>query len=196
MNMKSFIAFLSLLTMTIAESYPQAGIPVYRHNASAVSDRAVYRCALNNKNLYISISKSKRTLFVYEARYNETTIVAAYPVCLGAATGNKERKGDMRTPETADGYSFTICSIEDASRWCHDFGDGRGPIPAYGAWFLRLRGNFAGSGIGIHGSTGNRYSVPGRGSEGCIRMRDEDIIHLKENYAFVGMKVYIESDNI
>ena len=44
----------------------------------------------------------------------------------------------------------------------------------------------------MHGSTNNRESIKiGRGSEGCIRLLDEDIIHLKENYAQVGTKVII-----
>ena len=147
-----------------------------------------------HKNLFINISKPRRTLYVCEQRCTGDVVVAAYPVCLGAVTGDKQCEGDCRTPESHDGKPFTICEIADASGWKHDFGDGRGMMPAYGNWFLRLRGNFVGNGIGIHGSTGNRYSVPGRGSEGCIRMRDEDIIHLKENYAFVGMQVYIEKD--
>ncbi|MBR6431269.1 MAG: L,D-transpeptidase, partial [Muribaculaceae bacterium] len=50
------------------------------------------------------------------------------------------------------------------------------------------------SGIGIHGSTNNESSVPGRASEGCIRLRDADIITLKENYAYVGMPVYIKAE--
>jgi lipoprotein-anchoring transpeptidase ErfK/SrfK len=49
-------------------------------------------------------------------------------------------------------------------------------------------------GIGIHGSTNNESSVPGRGSEGCIRLRDDDLIQLKEKYAFVGMRVVILPD--
>ena len=57
--------------------------------------------------------------------------------------------------------------------------------------FLRLE-TPGHSGIGIHGSTNNRESLKvGRGSEGCIRLLDEDIIHLHDNYAFVGMKVTI-----
>lgn len=159
-----------------------------------VADRTEYTYVCNADNLFISISKPRRTLYVFERRCTGTTLIAAYPVCLGANNGNKAREGDMRTPESAVCMPFTICSIEDASGWTHNFGDGRGSIPAYGSWFLRLRGNFPGSGIGIHGSTGNRYSIPGRGSEGCIRLRDEDIIHLRKNYVFVGMKVYIDSD--
>ena len=50
------------------------------------------------------------------------------------------------------------------------------------------------TGIGIHGSTNNESSVPGRGSEGCIRLRDNDLDELKANYAFVGMKVIILKD--
>ncbi|MBR6417931.1 MAG: L,D-transpeptidase [Bacteroidales bacterium] len=161
---------------------------------SPVNDRTVYGQAYCRDSLYINISKPIRTLFVYERRCTGNVLIAAYPVCLGANSGNKRKSGDMRTPETVNGRPFLICQITNASRWHHDFRDGRGPMPAYGHWFLRLKGNYPGSGIGIHGSTSNRYSVPGRGSEGCIRLRDEDIIHLKENYAFVGMKVFIEKD--
>ena len=47
---------------------------------------------------------------------------------------------------------------------------------------------------GIHGSTNNESSVPGRGSEGCIRLRNDDLDDLKENYAFEGMRVVILPD--
>ena len=50
------------------------------------------------------------------------------------------------------------------------------------------------SGIGIHGSTNNESSVPGRGSEGCIRLRNDDLNELKSKYAFVGMRVVILAD--
>ena len=51
------------------------------------------------------------------------------------------------------------------------------------------------SGIGIHGSTNNESSVPGRESEGCIRLRDADNDSLKLNYAFLGMKVVIKGED-
>ncbi len=159
-----------------------------------VYDRIVYAYVYNPDNLYIQISKQHRTLYVYEDRCTGTTLIAAYPVCLGANLGNKNKEGDSRTPESDDGQPFYISEINDAADWKHDFNDGRGPMPAYGKWFLRLKGNFKWTGIGIHGSTGNHYSVPGRASEGCIRLRDDDIVHLTENYAFVGMKVYVSKD--
>lgn len=168
--------------------------PLDESQACRVYDRTIYRFAVDRSNLYIRISKSKQTLYVYEQRGFQTVLIAAYPVCLGVNKGNKTRIGDHRTPESIDDKPFTICQIQNASSWYHDFGDGRGPMPAYGQWFMRLSGDYPGTSIGIHGSTGNRYSVPGRGSEGCIRLRDEDIIHLKEHYAFVGMKVFIDRE--
>ena len=51
-------------------------------------------------------------------------------------------------------------------------------------------------GIGIHGSTNNENSVPGRGSEGCIRLRNKDLDELKAKYAFVGMRVVILADKM
>lgn len=161
---------------------------------SAVHDRMVFGSVVEKKNLYINISKPKRTLYVLERRGTGDALIAAYPVCLGANNGDKKHTGDCRTPESHPDHPFVISQIADASSWHHDFGDGRGPMPAYGHWFMRLKGDYIGTGIGIHGSTGNHYSVPGRGSEGCIRLRDDDIIHLKKNYAFIGMKVFIEKD--
>ena len=36
--------------------------------------------------------------------------------------------------------------------------------------------------------------MPGRDSEGCIRLLDEDIIKLHDRYAYVGMRVYIKHE--
>ncbi len=96
-----------------------------------------------------------------------------------------------KTPESFPGEPFYMSEIKDASSWRHDFGDGRGSIFSYGHWFMRL--NTPGfTGIGIHGSTNNRESIKlGRGSEGCVRLLDEDIIHLHDNYAVCGTKVTI-----
>lgn len=141
--------------------------------------------------LFLVISKKDETLKVYEAA-GDTTLVATFPVCLSRNKGQKERSGDMRTPESEPGKPFTISQIQDASGWEHDFGDGRGKILAYGHWFLRLATPF--NGIGIHGSTNNEHTVPGRDSEGCVRLKDADIITLKENYARVGMPVIIKGE--
>lgn len=146
----------------------------------------------DKNSAFIVISKKDLTLTVFARSNGDTIALATYPVCVGKNKGNKEKGGDMRTPESPAGEPFTITDIQDASTWAHDFGDGRGSILAYGNWFLRLKTPF--SGIGIHGSTNNENSVPGRASEGCIRLRDQDIITLKENYARVGMPVIIKGE--
>lgn len=145
------------------------------------------------ENSFIVISKPEYRLYVCEAVEGDTVCRAHYPVCVGLAKGQKQGKGDMRTPESSFAKPFKITQITDASKWTHDFGDGRGEILSYGNWFMRLA-TPGFSGIGIHGSTNNESSVPGRGSEGCIRLRNNDLDQLKEKYAYVGMKVVILPD--
>ena len=143
---------------------------------------------------FIVISKLDLKLRVYDRNENgDTILVAEYPCCMGKNKGNKQKRGDMRTPESPAGKPFKITMIQDASTWRHDFKDGRGNIKAYGHWFLRLQ-TPGHSGIGIHGSTNNEKSVPGRASEGCIRLLDQDIITLKKHFAYVGMPVIIQGE--
>ena len=152
-----------------------------------------YSDVVEKKNCFILISKPELRLYVCEVVEGDTLKRAHFPVCVGLNKGQKEKKGDMKTPECTSENPFVITEITDASKWYHDFGDGRGSILSYGHWFMRLK-TPGHSGIGIHGSTNNESSVPGRGSEGCIRLRDDDLIQLKENYAFVGMRVVILAD--
>ncbi|MBQ6079997.1 MAG: L,D-transpeptidase [Muribaculaceae bacterium] len=143
---------------------------------------------------FIVISKLNLTLSVYDRNaQGDTVLVAQFPCCMGKNKGNKQKRGDMRTPESPAGKPFKITMIQDASTWRHDFKDGRGNIKAYGHWFLRLL-TPGHSGIGIHGSTNNEKSVPGRASEGCIRLLDEDIITLKRHFAYVNMPVIVQAE--
>jgi len=144
---------------------------------------------------FIVISKHDLTLSVYDRNAaGDTVLVAQFPCCMGKNKGNKQRRGDMRTPESPNGKPFKITMIQDASTWRHDFHDGRGKIKAYGHWFLRLA-TPGHKGIGIHGSTNNEKTVPGRASEGCIRLLDNDIITLKQHYAYVGMPVTVQPED-
>ena len=147
------------------------------------------------ENCFIVMSKKDYYLYVYEAQGADTVMLARYDCCFALKKGNKQKKGDMRTPDCTMKNPFKISQIADASSWSHDFGDGRGSIKSYGDYFLRLvtPGH---SGIGIHGSTNNAESVPGRASEGCIRLRDKDIRELRRDFAFVGMKVIIKAENV
>ena len=153
--------------------------------------------AKNRDNCFFVISKvHQEHLSVYEVRGADTVLLCTYPVCIATNKGQKERTGDCKTPESYPGKPFHIIGIQDASDWHHDFKDGRGNIKAYGHWFMRLEvPGF--SGIGIHGSTNNENSIAvGRGSEGCIRLYDKDIIHLKDHYAKVGIPVHILKEDM
>lgn len=154
----------------------------------------IYKGDYDKSKTFIVISKKDLLLTVYAPVKGDTVPVAQFPVCLSLNKGQKEKEGDMKTPESEPGEPFVIDAIKPASDWTHDFGDGRGAILAYGKWFLRLK-TPGHHGIGIHGSTNNDESVPGRASEGCIRLHDPDIITLKEQYARVGMPVIIKQED-
>lgn len=175
---------------SIGNTYLQNGPETQSNNC----ERFVFANVTNKNKCFIIISKKELTLRVYEDKGIDTLLIAQYPVCLGKNYGNKEKSGDMKTPESTLKSPFYISKISNSSKWTHDFKDGRGSIKAYGHWFLLLT-TPGHKGIGIHGSTNNEKSVPGRFSEGCIRLRDQDIIELKEKYVFIGEKVVIKSEN-
>ncbi len=160
------------------------------YNVADISDyNQIYKEKVNKENCIIVISKREFRLYVYECDA-DTALVASFPICYAINPEAKTRSGDNRTPESSMEKPFTICQIQPASDWCHDFGDGRGEVKAYGDWFIRLDTGF--KGIGIHGSTNNEASIPGRDSEGCIRLRDNDIRTFHDLYAALGQKVIIK----
>lgn len=172
-----------------------------KFNVADIYDTAhVYKQNVDRKKCFFVVSKREYRLYVYEASASDTTLVAHYPVCYAKYPEGKTKTGDMRTPDCSMQAPFTISQIQDASTWKHDFKDGRGNMKAYGDWFIRLnlsKSNNTASvkanrSIGIHGSSGNRESVPGRDSEGCIRLRDEDIKDFKTRFAWVGATVVVK----
>ncbi len=134
---------------------------------------------LIGKGLYLLVIKDKFELRLYA----DGKLAKTYPVALGKNSGDKQKVGDSRTPE---GH-FHISQIQDSHTWTHDFkGDDKGPIAgAYGPWFLRLYtgrdATFSGqtwTGIAIHG-THDPASIGTLASEGCIRLKNDDIADLK-----------------
>lgn len=137
---------------------------------------------------YIVIKKSRFALTMYDEQHKE---IFCAPCALGKNPGQKTKRGDMKTPNG----TFVVDEVIDSSWWTHDFGDGKGEIKdAYGPWFISLdtaqlsRGKW--DGIGIHG-THDPASIGTLVSEGCIRLKNEDITALKQ-LVRVGMKVTIE----
>ena len=132
----------------------------------------------------IIITKSKFSLDTYN---DKNELIKTYKVAIGKNPGDKQRKGDMRTPIG----DFKIVQIQDSKSWKYDFPDDNlGPIDgAYGPWFIRLK-TPKWTGIGIHG-THDPKSIGIMASTGCIRLRNEDIIELK-NMVKIGIPVIIK----
>jgi lipoprotein-anchoring transpeptidase ErfK/SrfK len=112
--------------------------------------------------------------------------VKEYGVAVGKNRGDKQRVGDMRTPEG----DFRVQQIQDASSWAHDFRDGKGVVAhAYGPLFIRLK-TPGWAGIGIHG-THDPKSIGTDATEGCIRLNNSDLLELRKLIA-VGTNVIIK----
>ena len=121
---------------------------------------------------FMLISKEELTLSVIDFKGN---ILEKYPISCGKNMGNKVEKGDLKTPEGV----FRVIDIQNATDWTHDFGDGNGKIKGvYGNYFIRLL-TPGHAGIGIHG-THDSNSIGTRDSEGCIRLKNEDLEKLKQ----------------
>lgn len=139
------------------------------------------RTAEGGTEIWLDISKGEHLMRVMSGG----EVLEVFGVAVGKNAGDKQRAGDMRTPEGI----FTVEQVQDASWWSHDFGDGKGEIKgAYGPWFIRLKTGWRG--IGIHG-THDPASIGTDATEGCIRLRNEDVTKLKEKYIKIGMRVVI-----
>jgi lipoprotein-anchoring transpeptidase ErfK/SrfK len=139
--------------------------------------------AENLRGTLVVIDKSVHTMEVFK----DGRTVKQYGIAVGRNTGDKERVGDMRTPEG----EFPIVQIQNSSSWTHDFSDGKGRIKgAYGPYFIRL-GTPGWQGIGIHG-THAPDSIGTNVTEGCIRLSNNDIAELKR-LVKVGDKVVIRN---
>ena len=143
----------------------------------------------------IKVHKQSYTLELFEE--GNAVPLKVYGVAVAKNPGDKQRTGDNRTPTSwgsavaiparyagaavgvpSAQVPFVVEEICDASFWTHDFGDGKGVIEgAYGPWFISLDTGWIG--IGIHG-THDPASIGTMASEGCIRLRNEDVAELKQ----------------
>ena len=133
---------------------------------------------------YIVISKEYQTLTLYDIHGRA---IRHIPVAVGANFGDKQRSGDLKTPEGV----FTIASIDDASSWGQDSGGVNGYIlKSYGNWFLRLNAP-PHYGIGIH-ATIRPHTIGTRATEGCTTMHTDSLDRLQP-LVRMGMRVIVET---
>jgi len=123
----------------------------------------------------------RKGAFTLQVHKNDS-LLKTFPVAVGLNAGDKQRRGDNRTPEG----EFVISRIHDSRNWVHDFRDGKGPVGgAYGPWFLRLEtgsertsSGKSWTGIGIHG-THDPSSIGSMVTEGCVRLTNADLEELR-----------------
>lgn len=157
------------------------GLPVRR-----VFDKAYCR-----DSVFFVISKvHQEHICVYERRQADTVLLAAYPCCLSAARGQKVHEGDCRTPESWPGKPFKIWRISDLRKLNLRTSEFRMFGPYYHA--LKVPGVV---GVGIHGTNSPTSIAHGRRSHGCIRLLNDDVTHMVENYSVVGNQVIILPEN-
>jgi lipoprotein-anchoring transpeptidase ErfK/SrfK len=131
------------------------------------------------KNEYVIwIDKDNQTLSVYQNSSYGLIEVENYLASTGKVKGNKTKRLDAKTPEG----NFEIISIHESHNWHYE------NRLAYGPYFFRLSGEF--SRIGIHG-TDQPHLLGNNVSLGCIRVSNENVLKLYENYIKIGTKIVI-----
>ncbi|MCD8175863.1 MAG: L,D-transpeptidase family protein [Phascolarctobacterium sp.] len=135
----------------------------------------------------VLIKKGTFTVFLMD----NGKAVMEYRCAIGQNPGQKEVKGDHRTPTG----TFPVDDIADATGWSYDFGDGRGRVRGgYGPWYISLdthslsRGRW--DGIGIMGTS--KTDIIGKmATAGGVRLNNDDISDLVK-YIKRGTEVTIE----
>jgi len=123
----------------------------------------------------ILIDKSKNRLYVFK-RQNDLLppkLIKDYYVSTGKLRGNKQIKGDLKTPE---GVYFVTRWIPDGSL-PDKYGIGAFPVNYPNELDSRL--GKTGYGIWLHGTTSDSYSRPPLDSEGCVVLPNIDLASIK-----------------
>lgn len=129
---------------------------------------------LNSKyDKFIIVDKGRMKVVLYD-RYGRE--LKSYGMACAVNYGTKHKRSDMRTPE---GF-FSVKRIQNSTDWLYtdDNGVTSPKKGQYGPRFIRLDTPVTGS-IGIHGTCAP-WSIGGRRSHGCIRIKNEDILELAE----------------
>lgn len=137
----------------------------------------------NDYNYFIIVDKGDMHVKLYD-RYGQ--LIHSYLCAAGKGYGNKHQKGDCRTPE---GF-FKAGAVKNSTDWHYTDENGkRSENPGqYGPRFIRIV-TPGYSSTGIHG-TDAPWSVGGRRSHGCVRIKNENILQLAK-YVTKGMPIIV-----
>ncbi len=99
-------------------------------------------------------------------------LVDDYYVVLGQKSGNKYRKGDLKTPS---GVYFVTGHISD-DELPIQYGTGAFPVNYPNAYDRHLEKT--GYGIWLHGTDKTLYSRPPRDTEGCVALTNDELLRI------------------
>ncbi len=137
----------------------------------------------NTHDGFIVVDKGRMKLIRFD-KYGEP--VATYGMACGKNYGTKHKRSDCRTPE---GF-FAVKRIQNSTDWKYvdDDGNVSQKTGEFGPRFIRL--DIPGiTSIGIHGTCAP-WSIGGRRSHGCIRLKNENVMELVDMVE-VGMPVIV-----
>jgi murein L,D-transpeptidase YafK len=119
----------------------------------------------------IVVDKESHRLYIYERRDDggPPRLVRDYYVSTGRANGNKNLRGDLRTPEGV----YFITSHIPSSALPDKYGSGAFPLNYPNELDRRL--GKTGDGIWLHGTENAFYSRPPLDSEGCVVLPNIDL---------------------
>lgn len=123
----------------------------------------------------VLVEKASNRLYIYERNANglPPRLVSDYYVSTGKKRGDKNVRGDLKTPE---GVYFVTSWIPD-EKLPTKYGIGAFPVN-YPNEFDQKQGK-TGYGIWLHGTDAGYYSRPPLDSEGCVVLTNIDLTALK-----------------
>lgn len=162
-----------------ASKYAEGIIP------KMASDELSYAVKLlnNRYDKFLIIDKQLMRVGLFDKYGRE---ILSYGIACARNYGTKHKKADSRTPE---GF-FSVEGIYDSTDWLFTDDDGRTSQKKgqFGPRFIRIK-NPVSTQIGLHG-TCSPWSIGSRGSHGCIRVKNEQILELVKHVT-PGMPVII-----
>ncbi|MFO7603543.1 MAG: L,D-transpeptidase family protein, partial [Gammaproteobacteria bacterium] len=119
----------------------------------------------------ILVEKATHRLYVYQRQPDHKPPVKVYDyyISTGRSVGDKNERGDLRTPE---GVYFVTSWIPN-SKLPDKYGVGAFPVNYPNEWDRRL--GKTGDGIWLHGTESRFYSRPPLDSEGCVVLSNIDL---------------------
>ncbi len=131
---------------------------------------SLLQMATNVKRVLL-VDKTAHRLYVFERQDQDAApqLVRDFYVSTGKLVGNKQKQGDLRTPE---GVYFVTSYIPD-DKLPDKYGSGAYPVDYPNA--LDRRMGKTGDGIWLHGTEHIYYSRPPLDSEGCVVLTNLDL---------------------